>query len=187
MRPDMANLHEIASAVMDSDRQSVVDWHQVAANDARTAEHPDTEHRHRGAFRSQEAKHLLDAVFCYDASNQLDLSTVDRLLIAAMIAARATGREFRIPYAPAEDEGPAGIIVDALAMLDCVERAECFDGATGGYFVQSDGREFRFTVDEPASEAEPATCQHCGEERGGGETGSLWKCGACNGLNGGEG
>lgn len=30
----------------------------------------------------------------------------------------------------------------------------------------------------------PDTCQHCGEERGGGpDTGSLWKCGACNGLN----
>lgn len=100
--------------------------------------------------------------------------------------------DFRtIIYQPREDEGPAAIVIDALAMLSCVDRAECFDGATGGYFVLQDGREFRFSVDVPADEAEPPaveTCTHCGEERGAGpETGSLWKCGTCNGLNGGEG
>lgn len=70
----------------------------------------------------------------------------------AMVAAieAATGGapvEVRIPYVPAGDEeGPAGIVCDAIVLLDCVERAECFDGAEAGYFVLADGREFQFAV-----------------------------------------
>lgn len=46
----------------------------------------------------------------------------------------------------AEDEGPAGLVIDALQLLECVDRAETFDGATAGYFVLADGREFGVVV-----------------------------------------
>lgn len=49
-----------------------------------------------------------------------------------------------IPYRIADDEGPAGILSDALAMLAPVERAECYDGATAGFATMHDGRELQF-------------------------------------------
>lgn len=51
-----------------------------------------------------------------------------------------------IAYEPANDEGPAGIIADALANLSCVITTECFDKAESGYFVLANGQEFDFSV-----------------------------------------
>lgn len=52
------------------------------------------------------------------------------------------------PYTPALQDGPAALIVDAIADLECIERAECFDGATGGYYTLADGRSYRFEIKE---------------------------------------
>lgn len=50
-------------------------------------------------------------------------------------------------------EGPAGMVCDALNWLGCVEHAECFDKAEGGFFVVRDGREFGFGIYETPSSA----------------------------------
>ncbi|MBS7671675.1 hypothetical protein [Croceicoccus gelatinilyticus] len=71
----------------------------------------------------------------------------DAFADARRLAEQATGK---IAYEPATDEGPAGIIVDAISNLSCIDAAESFDKAESGYFTLKDGREFTFSVEERA-------------------------------------
>lgn len=70
--------------------------------------------------------------------------------------------------------------------IDVAAHAQ-LEESEGGVIVHctmfvSDSERKRFAGEEEGEDA-LQTCRHCGEERPAGPEGSLWTCGACNGLN----
>lgn len=89
MTKTLAELEQLATDCMESSNPGTVDRHKRAGDEARAAEN--CEHANaRGFYRDSEARELLAAV----ELEEPELTTAERLLVAAMIAARANGEEF---------------------------------------------------------------------------------------------
>jgi hypothetical protein len=95
-----AELERIATDCMESSDPNVASYHRGAAACARVAEaaeHPGARRYNRG----REAEQLLAALdwheHCGNVEKGGELTTAERLLVAAMIAARAEGGELAVP------------------------------------------------------------------------------------------
>jgi hypothetical protein len=87
----LAELEQIATDCMESNSPGTVDRHKRAAQEARAAaacEHANA----RGFYRDAEARELLMAI----ELERPELTTADRLLVAAIMAARAEGEPLEL-------------------------------------------------------------------------------------------
>lgn len=96
-------LQQLASDCMESNQTAA--YHRAAANAADRAADP-TKTRPGspavGYALDEEARHLLSALCVYAPANA-SLTTAERLLVAAMIAARANGEELAVPQLATEE------------------------------------------------------------------------------------
>jgi hypothetical protein len=91
MTKTLAELEQLATDCMESNSPGTVDRHKRAAQEARAAAACEYDNA-RGFYRDAEARELLMAV----ELERPELTTAERLLVAAMIAARADGEELEL-------------------------------------------------------------------------------------------
>lgn len=144
MTNTLAQLHALASAVMETNHPGAVEAHQkagrvhekFAADPSRIAQ---------DLALSREAEHLLNAVYCAtEGQPGAPLTAAERLLVAAIIASRANGEGLPIPGDP---DGPyrpelaEAFREGARGLLHCNlgDKIEVRAGAPVEEYTQGDG------------------------------------------------